>query len=92
MKSSTSSLLTELAAKGAEVRAAELRRELAALEAHFPTLRDGVRVTRTNGTTRAAAPTPPAPAAPRRKLSAAARKRIGDAARRRWAKWRSDQS
>jgi len=90
MKSSpTSSLLTELAEKGAAVRAAELRSELASLESAFPKIREGVTtVARANGRT----PPPATAAAPKRRMSAAARKRIGDAARRRWAKWRATQS
>ena len=78
VKSLSNKELMTYARLGAEARIAELRAELAALEAAFGSGRG-------RGDAAAKAPRK------RRKISAAARKRIGEAAKKRWAKWRAEK-
>jgi hypothetical protein len=75
--------LLQYARAGAQARIAELRRELAALEAAFG---DGRLAGRQAPTATIAGEKKS-----RRNMSAAARRRIGQAAKRRWAKWRAEK-
>lgn len=77
-KSLTRQELLAYARVGAQARIAELRRELAALEAAFDRKGRGAKAAGD-------------PKSSRRKMSAEGRQKISAAAKLRWAKWRANK-